>query len=146
METTPRPTSFRPGIQQLVDTSGKAHYIPWYEWWVPVPFNLPANTPVDGNGYPLSWLQQHPYINQTSSLHRKKDPQRSDFAKRTIAVMPPNVFYARCKRVLPPSLTPKSACAAPNSQMLPQRDLHLQSTLWSDYAPLRREDELPARD
>ena len=56
------------GIQQYVDTSGIAHYTPWYEWWVPAP--LPATllpgTPTDVNGYPLSWLKKHPYINQTN--------------------------------------------------------------------------------
>ena len=56
------------GIQQYVDASGKPQYIPWYEWWVPPPppDTLPPGTQTDANGYPLSWLAKHPYINQTT--------------------------------------------------------------------------------
>jgi hypothetical protein len=51
-----------------VDASGNPHYIAWYEWWVPVLVNLPPGTPTDSNGYPLSWLKKHPYINQTNIM------------------------------------------------------------------------------
>jgi hypothetical protein len=44
------------GIQQKVAANGTPSYVPWFEWFVPPPTNLPPGTPVDGNGYPLSWV------------------------------------------------------------------------------------------
>jgi hypothetical protein len=57
------------GIQQSVSSGGSASYVAWYEWYVPPPASVPPGTPVDSNGYPLSWVGpkgKYQYIYQTN--------------------------------------------------------------------------------
>jgi Peptidase A4 family len=44
------------GVIQSVDLNGSPSYTPFVEWYVLAPTDLPAGTPVDGNGYPPAWV------------------------------------------------------------------------------------------
>lgn len=63
------------GIQQRVLGNGQIFYVPWYEWFAPPPANPMG--PVDGNGYPLSWVGpggSYQYIYQTNIMNMPVNP------------------------------------------------------------------------
>jgi Peptidase A4 family len=63
------------GIQQRVLGNGQIFYVPWYEWYAPPPNN--PQGPVDGNGYPLSWVGAngtYRYIYQTNITNMPVNP------------------------------------------------------------------------
>jgi hypothetical protein len=83
------------GVDQRVSPQGQASYVPWFEWYVPPPTNLPPGTPTDQNGYPLKWIEKYPYIYRYNITNVPVNPGDTVFCSiQYVGGTAGNVYFA----------------------------------------------------